>query len=177
MARGRDAVKGFVAALPGRRRPLCAVYAAVVRVPFGKVGVRIDGRALVGVDYLPMEHAVVAPMGPLACEAVRQIHAYVEDPRHRFDLPFDAAGTTFQHSVWRAIIEIPCGSTRTYGQVAAALGSAPRAVGAACGSNPIPLIIPCHRVVSAGGRLGGFMHSRAEFPLAIKRWLLEHETS
>jgi methylated-DNA-[protein]-cysteine S-methyltransferase len=55
------------------------------------------------------------------------------------------------------------------------LGSGARAVGAACGSNPVPVIVPCHRVVAAGGRLGGFMHSRADFSLNIKRWLLAHE--
>jgi methylated-DNA-[protein]-cysteine S-methyltransferase len=64
---------------------------------------------------------------------------------------------------------------RTYGDLARMLKSAPRPVGGACGSNPIPLIVPCHRVVAANGELGGFMHSRARLPLSIKRWLLHHE--
>jgi len=78
--------------------------------------------------------------------------------------------------VWEAMQAIPAGETRTYGEIAAAIGSSARAVGGACGANPIPLVVPCHRVVASGGRLGGFMGAREEgFELAIKRWLLAHE--
>ena len=72
--------------------------------------------------------------------------------------------------------KIPAGATRTYGDLAADIGSSPRAVGAACGSNPIPIVVPCPRVIAVGGRIGGFMGARTEgFELSIKRWLLEHE--
>jgi len=71
---------------------------------------------------------------------------------------------------------IPAGKTRTYGEVAQELHSSARAVGGACGANPIPLVVPCHRIVASGGSLGGFMGAREEgFELGIKRWLLEHE--
>lgn len=139
------------------------------------VGIRIEGEFVIGIDYLPMQHAGRPPVDPLAREVGRQIQAYVQDARHSFDVPFAAAGTAYQHTVWRAIGTISSGATRTYGELSAHLRSSPRAVGAACGSNPIPLLVPCHRVVSAEGRLGGFMHSRDSFPLSIKRWLLHHE--
>lgn len=149
-------------------------YAAVVAAPFGKVGVRTHGEAVTGVQYLPAAMAEAAPVGPLAAEAVRQIRAYLSDPDYVFDLPVVVHGTPHQLKVWRAISDIGCGQTQTYGELAARIGSGPRAVGAACGSNPVPIIVPCHRVVAAAG-LGGFMHSRAAFPLDIKRWLLAHE--
>jgi len=78
--------------------------------------------------------------------------------------------------VWEAMQRIEAGHTRTYGELARELGSSARAVGGACGANPIPLIVPCHRVIAANRSLGGFMGARAEgFELGIKRWLLEHE--
>jgi methylated-DNA-[protein]-cysteine S-methyltransferase len=99
----------------------------------------------------------------------------LRDPKHRFDLPYALVGSPFEQQVWRAIATIPSGSTRTYGELAGALATAARPVGRACGSNPVPLLVPCHRVVAAGGGLGGFMHSRTSFALSIKHWLLRHE--
>lgn len=170
-----SASKRFVVASARGRRPTPTDYAAVVPTPFAKIGVRVENDSIVGIDYLPLQQAEISPADPLAREAARQILAYVEDASHAIDLPFAALGTAYQHCVWCAIGDIPSGSTRTYGQLSKDLGSSPRAVGAACGSNPIPLIVPCHRVVSADVRLGGFMHSRDSFPLSIKRWLLAHE--
>lgn len=164
----------FVAPARGKHLPQ-KEHAAVVQTPFAMVGIRIEGEAVVGIDYLPMHYRAFLSANPLAREVERQIHAYIGNARHAFDVPFAAAGTAHQHAVWRAISEIPSGATRTYGELSAHLRSSPRAVGAACGSNPIPLLVPCHRVVSADGRLGGFMHSRDPFPLSIKRWLLHHE--
>ncbi len=83
-------------------------------------------------------------------------------------------GTVFQHRVWKALLDIPPGQTRTYGALARELGSSPRAVGGACRSNPIPLLIPCHRVVAANGD-GGFAGHTSGRWMDIKRWLLEHE--
>ncbi|MCP4042152.1 MAG: MGMT family protein, partial [Gammaproteobacteria bacterium] len=83
-------------------------------------------------------------------------------------------GTDHQLRVWNALGEIPPGETMTYGELARHLGSGPRAVGNACRSNPVPIVVPCHRVVSATG-LGGFMGDTAGEPMAIKSWLLRHE--
>ncbi len=88
--------------------------------------------------------------------------------------PLDLAGTDFQREVWRALVAIPFGEVRTYGEVALRLGrpGAARAVGAANGGNPVPILIPCHRVVAARGRLGGYRGG-----LPVKRWLLAHEAA
>jgi methylated-DNA-[protein]-cysteine S-methyltransferase len=107
---------------------------------------------------------------------LRQLGAYFRDPRFRFDLPMESAGTPFQRRVWEVLRAIPSGETRTYGALAAELGTSPRAVGGACRANPVPLVVPCHRVVAADG-LGGFSGATAGPRLAAKRWLLVHEGS
>jgi O-6-methylguanine DNA methyltransferase len=91
-------------------------------------------------------------------QAIVQILEYLEGKRHDFDLEIELRGTPFQRSVWDALCQIPYGETRTYGELAATLGhpNAFRAVGAANGANPIPLIVPCHRVIASGGKLGGY---------------------
>ena len=95
------------------------------------------------------------PPLPLLVKARDQLIGYFDGKRTAFDLPLSPAGTPFQQQVWRAMCEIPYGETRTYGDLAQDLGSSARAVGTACGKNPIPIIIPCHRVVGANGRLTG----------------------
>ncbi len=116
------------------------------------------------------------PETGLACEVIRQIECYLADPGFRFDLPLRVQGSEFRQRVWKVMRTIPPGRTLTYGEVARRLGSAPRAVGAACGDNRIPLIIPCHRVVARNG-IGGFMHTKGDRETGIKRWLLAHEKS
>jgi O-6-methylguanine DNA methyltransferase len=90
--------------------------------------------------------------------AATQICEYLEGKRRAFDLPLDLRGTPFQLEVWRALCEIPYGETRTYADIAAAVGrpTASRSVGNANGANPLSLVVPCHRVVASGGRLGGY---------------------
>lgn len=91
-------------------------------------------------------------------EAARQILEFLDAKRSAFDLPLDLRGTDFQRAVWEALRAIPYGETRTYAELAAAVGrpAAVRAVGAANGANPLALVVPCHRVVNTGGRLGGY---------------------
>jgi methylated-DNA-[protein]-cysteine S-methyltransferase len=105
-------------------------------------------------------------------EARAQLGAYFDGRLRQFDLPLAPAGTAFQRSVWQALEQIPYGQTRTYGQLAAELGSprAMRAVGAANGRNPISIVIPCHRLVGSDGSLTGYGGG-----LARKQWLLELE--
>jgi len=116
-----------------------------------------------------------AATSALAREAAAQLQAYLRDPQHRFDLPLAVSGSDFQRRVWAAIAAIKSGETLSYGEMARKLGSSARAVGGACGANPLPLVVPCHRVVAAGGGLGGFARSRDGFLPAVKRWLLAHE--
>lgn len=93
---------------------------------------------------------------PLLLEAKRQLDAYFDGELRDFDLPLAPMGTKHQEKVWRAMRDIPYGHTRTYGELAKAIGSAAQAVGTACGRNPIPILVPCHRVVASAGRLGGY---------------------
>lgn len=108
---------------------------------------------------------------PLLNRAVHQLNAYFFCGLRAFDLPVAPAGTPFQQAVWQQMQAIPYGEARTYGEIARWLRSAARAVGVACGRNPIPIIIPCHRVVAAGG-LGGFSGAGG---VETKHWLLELE--
>jgi methylated-DNA-[protein]-cysteine S-methyltransferase len=109
---------------------------------------------------------------PLLLEAARQLRAYFAGQLREFHLPLDMQGTDFQKRVWRQVSAIPYGETRSYLQIATAIGSpgAVRAVGAANGANPVPIVIPCHRVVGANGKLVGYGGG-----LALKKRLLEME--
>jgi methylated-DNA-[protein]-cysteine S-methyltransferase len=150
-------------------------YAAKFRAPFAVLGIRTGSGAVTGVDYLPLSERAVAPSDALAERVSRQIERYLADGGFRFNLPLAPAGTAFRRRVWDALSEIPAGESRTYGELARRLRTAPRAVGGACGANPIALVIPCHRVVGTHGSLGGFMGVTDGNPIAIKRWLLAHE--
>lgn len=149
-------------------------FHAKIDTPFGLVGVRTEGAVLAEIVYLPRSAGTQAPANALAERACAQIEKYIVDPEFRFELPLKPVGTLFQRRVWRMIASIPCGQTRTYGELARALRSGPRAVGQACGTNYFPLVIPCHRVVAAHG-LGGFGHTSGGYLLEVKRWLLAHE--
>jgi methylated-DNA-[protein]-cysteine S-methyltransferase len=149
-------------------------YTAKVRMPFCVLGVREGQGSIVGIDYLPLRTATLPARTALARRAEREFAAYAADATHVIDVPWSIAASEFETAVWDAIRQIPAGQVRTYGDIAKRVRSIPRAVGGACGRNPLPLVIPCHRVVAAGG-LGGFMGGRDDDPLAIKRWLLTHE--
>jgi methylated-DNA-[protein]-cysteine S-methyltransferase len=110
---------------------------------------------------------------PLLRRARDQLQDYFDGKRLTFDLPLAPHGSDFQNRVWAALCAIPPGETRSYADIARAIGSAPRAVGGANGANPIPIIIPCHRVVAADGSLGGY--SGGDGP-ATKRFLLDLES-
>ena len=150
-------------------------YSAKLDAPFAVLGIRTAGGAVTGIDYLPKGERAQAPANVLARRACRQLERYFDDPEFRFTLPLAPAGTAFRRKVWDALATIPVGESRTYGELARSLHTAPRAVGGACGANPIALIIPCHRVVGSQGSLGGFMGATDGNPIAIKRWLLAHE--
>ncbi|MDK9704513.1 MAG: methylated-DNA--[protein]-cysteine S-methyltransferase [Sulfuritalea sp.] len=149
-------------------------YSAIVPASGFSIGIRCSNDEITAIDYLQPQMEV-QPKAPLAREAVRQLHAWLKDPNFEFGLPLAPAGTHFQRRVWEQICAIPAGQTRSYGEVAAAIRSGPRAVGNACGANPYPIVVPCHRVVGANHGLGGFARQRGGFLLDIKKWLLRHE--
>lgn len=152
------------------------IFNAIVAAPFGAIGIRTDAGVIRELVYLPAHFHEKDATDALADEAAMQVQRYLADPDFQFSLPLIEAGSAFQRKVWGAISSIPRGTVRTYGQIAKHIGSAPRAVGQACGANWFPLIIPCHRVTAAGG-LGGFSNHDDEngFHLGVKRWLLRHE--
>lgn len=155
---------------------MCAdkAYEAIVAAPGFCLGIRCNEEEVTEIEFLePCPES--PPANFLAAEVARQLRAYLADPDFSFGLPLRPAGTAFQRRVWEQISAIPLGATRTYGTIAADLRNAPRAVGQACGANPFPLVVPCHRVVGANGGLGGFDRHGGGFLLDVKRWLLTHE--
>jgi len=152
-------------------------FAAVVAAPGFALGVTTDEAEgmVTGTCFLLPKTALVAARTPLAKDVVRQLRAWLADARFVFDLPMRAQGTAFQQRVWDQIRQIPPGETRTYQQLARALKTSPRPVGGACGANPLPVLVPCHRVIASDGSLGGFARERGGFLLEVKRWLLRHE--
>lgn len=122
---------------------------------------------------VPLAPLVEDAAHPVLMETERQLNEYFEGKRRVFDLPLDFCGTDFQKRVWQALLEIPFGETRSYGDLARQLGnaSAMRAVGAANGRNPISIVAPCHRVIGASGKLTGFAGG-----LEAKAFLLKLES-
>lgn len=147
--------------------------------PVGMLTLVADGQALVAIlweDDAPGRVKLPALVEqrdhPLLLEAERQLADYFSGARRRFDLPLDFRGTPFQKRIWAALLDIPYGETRSYGDIARVIGApaAVRAVGAANGRNPLSIVAPCHRVVGANGALTGFAGG-----LPAKRYLLAHE--
>ena len=120
--------------------------------PVGRLTIEEEGGAVVAIRW---GDAGRSNGSPLLNEAARQLDAYFAGRLTDFDLPLAAAGSPFEQRVWAAMQTIPYGQTRRYGDLADMVGSAPRAVGGACGKNPIPIVIPCHRVLAKTG-LGGY---------------------
>jgi methylated-DNA-[protein]-cysteine S-methyltransferase len=146
--------------------------ACVVDSPIGPLGIVASDE---GVRRIQFHAHDVRDEGasPILGEAAAQLDAYFAGQLTDFDLPLDLQGTEFQRSCWLALASIPYGQTVSYGEQARRLGLGPdaaRAVGAANGQNPVPLVLPCHRVIGADGSLTGFGGG-----LQVKRFLLEHE--
>ena len=139
--------------------------------PIGIVCLTEEGGAITRIELSDAIDASSAPT-PLLHEAYRQIMAYLGGKCQQLDFPIRMVGTPFQQRVWRALQQIPYGTTCTYGEIATAIGNprASRAVGMACNKNPLLLIVPCHRVIGANGKLTGFACG-----MNAKQWLLELE--
>lgn len=149
-------------------------FDACMLAPFGRLGIRVADGHVVRIEYLPPGDELLAPRDAVSRETCRQLARYLEDPRATFDLPLRPDGSPFRQRVWEALTRIPAGEVLTYGELAEQLGTVARPVGGACGANPIPPVVPCHRVISASG-LGGFMGRTDGHPMQVKRWLLAHE--
>lgn len=144
---------------------LCAM---ALDTPVGRLTVSADQDAVVAIAWTDQPNGEPSA---LLDEAGRQLRAYFDGRLTQFDLPLMPAGSAFDRRVWEAMRQIPHGQTRSYGELAMEVGSGPRAIGGACGRNPIPIVIPCHRVLARHG-LGGYSGGTG---LATKRSLLELE--
>jgi O-6-methylguanine DNA methyltransferase len=171
--------------IPDRPSGRTPIARTILKTPIGPLGLVSRGERLAAIMFLPQPEAfpflvertygdsgrdTEAPFG----ETIHQLEEYFAGRRLVFKLPLDLdQGTPFQRRVWKALLDIPYGATATYKEIATAIGqpSASRAVGSANGSNPIPIVVPCHRVVAAGGKIGGYGGG-----LHIKTKLLDLET-
>lgn len=165
-------------------QPSSAVKRLLLPSPVGPLFVEYDTEAVRHIHFWPQ--GAHPPAGtrveptrddPLGWTVAEQLREYFAGRRRDFDLPLAPQGTEFRKRVWDALRQIPFGETRSYGDVADAIACrAPRAVGQANRHNPLPIVIPCHRVTASGGRIGGYMGAweggKGE---EIKRWLLRHE--
>ena len=162
---------------------LIKIAAGTLKTPIGVLHVAASAKHVLYIE-LPRAHAARSFAGwtrgrllhrartPVLRDALTQLREYFAGKRRDFDVPVDPAGTDFQRRVWDVIAAIPFGATRSYGSIAAELGAPQlaRAAGSAAGANPIPIIIPCHRVIGADGSLTGYGGG-----LRMKVWLLRHE--
>jgi methylated-DNA-[protein]-cysteine S-methyltransferase len=139
-----------------------------LHTPIGDISVSEDDGAIVSIDW---GWGSQQSETPLLRRARKQLHAYFDSELTEFDLPLAPAGTAYQRRVWQALCDIPYGATCNYLDIAHAAGGSPRSVGQANGNNPIPIVIPCHRVL-ATTHIGGYSGGAG---LATKRWLLALE--
>lgn len=149
-------------------------FDAVFESPVGRLGIRMQGAALGQLLFLSGRYHLRPAASPQAERVVQAVLDYFEDPQRSPALAVQLSGTDFQLSVWQALRSIPSGSTLTYGALAQRLGSGARAVGNACRQNPVPIVVPCHRVVAQHGP-GGFAGQRQGRLLDVKQRLLRHE--
>lgn len=170
----RTADPGSAMVQTGFRHPDPSLFDAVIETPLGPLGIRLQEGRLAVVAFLDPERATPHAGSAGAAAVARMLDRYFADPRQPLRLPLAPAPTPYQSRVRNALLAIPPGETRSYGQLAAALGSGARAVAGACRANPLPILVPCHRVVAAAGP-GGYAGARTGRPLQVKQWLLRHE--
>ncbi len=151
-------------------------YDAIVKTPIGSLGLLLEENQLVGVEFLPADFSFAEPTNQAAQLAAQQFTHYFKNPQYSFTVPFKLKGTPFQERVWTRLKNIVAGNTETYGTLAKELSSSPRAIGQACRTNPLPILIPCHRVIS-NNKIGGFFGQTQGSFIRTKEWLLAHERS
>ena len=153
------------------------MYYDTIETPIGRIMLAGDGRSLQYVGLPEARRPMTIPAGWVRepsrlAESARQFSAYFSGDLMDFDLPLDATGTAFQKQVWKALVEIPYGTTISYAELARRIDNpkASRAVGLANGANPLAIVVPCHRVIGANGSMTGYGGG-----LSAKRFLLDHE--
>lgn len=146
----------------------------VYQTPLGRITIGANGQAITRFAFGVAEFEGTKRATALTNQASNEVLEYLAGKRRAFDVPIVAAGTAFQRQVWDELARIPYGQTRSYAQVAAAINNpkALQAVGQACNRNPVPLFVPCHRVIGANGEVGGYA-----FGTRIKEFLLNLEAN
>lgn len=149
-------------------------FSSVIDSPLGKLGIRCTPSHLTQLSFLSAEYDCHQSKNPLDQQVIQELRAYFANPQHVFTIPLQPKGSPFQHNVWQHLQQLPVSKTQTYGELAKALKTGPRAIGQACRTNQIAIIIPCHRIL-ARHHAGGYMGTLSGQPLERKRWLLKHE--
>lgn len=152
-------------------------YDAVIDTPLPgtpRLGIKLTAQGLSQIDLLAKTVPLQAAANKQVGELLNQLQAYFANGGFTFSVPLALDGTPFQQKVWAALQQLPPGSRCSYGELAKGLNSGARAVAGACRANPVPIIVPCHRVVAADG-LGGYMGQQTGHGPAMKEWLLSHE--
>jgi methylated-DNA-[protein]-cysteine S-methyltransferase len=149
-------------------------FDAVFSCPFGGIGLRLQENRLFSLDFIYQRISAECFSSPEAESIATDIRQYFYNPQVSFDCKLQLSGTAFQKKVWLQLQQIPSGQVLTYGELAEKLKTSPRAVGNACRKNPVPLVIPCHRVVAKNG-LGGFAGNTEGESVQVKQWLLDFE--
>ncbi len=150
------------------------MFDAIVSTPLGPLGVECTPTALFSLDWLHQDHPIQSPSSSISAQVSHWVQSYFNDPNTPVPFEIDASLTPHQQKVFDVLMATKPGQVLTYGQIAKLCQSSPRAVGGALRANPVPLVIPCHRVIAAAG-LGGFMGAKVGRPMEIKRTLLTHE--
>ncbi|EKE01089.1 MAG: hypothetical protein ACD_21C00223G0010 [uncultured bacterium] len=146
----------------------------IIASPIGKLGLIVVNNKLAAIQFLPAKTPLLAAQNSAARQIVIKINKYFRNPKLQLKLFTQVKGTVLQQKIWNALQKIPCGKVVTYGELAQKIGTSPRVIGNACRRNPVPIVIPCHRVVAATG-LGGYCGKVNKELLEIKKWLLWHE--
>ena len=147
-------------------------YSAIIQTPIGKLGICTVAQQLSRLDFLADHTQLIDPKGKISKLIVNELNQYFKNSGFQFNIPYYLQGTPFQKRVWDALSDLPIQKTISYATLAKKLHTSARAIGAACRTNPIPILIPCHRVAAQQG-LGGYKGKKS----FIKKWLLNHESS
>lgn len=154
-------------------------YTAIISVSWpkrlGKLGIVVNKNSLVGIHFLDTQVADKPPVSSISQQIVSQIEQFFLNPIHPFSFYIKAEGSHFQKIVWRQLRKLAPGHVCRYGDLAKKCQTSARAIGNACRANPIPIVVPCHRVVAATG-LGGYSGKVIGREIAIKKWLLNNES-
>jgi methylated-DNA-[protein]-cysteine S-methyltransferase len=151
------------------------MYTTIAHLPIGYLGIKTTDKVLISLQFLGDNiQPLTPPPTAFAASVVQQLEDYFLNANTIFNVPFQLQGTPFQRKVWETLQTIPVGKTLSYGKLAKQLQTSARAIGNACRTNPIPIIIPCHRIVGQNG-LGGFGGVAEGSLIAVKKQLLQHE--